>query len=473
MLPSLRSLKLGDDIASIAGAYEQAPMGCPDPPGAATITTDGVKRVRDEVVSIVNRAQLKLGRFSMDYELLVKDIIAGVDTPTGEPGLQFFALQELQKLLSGSLPHLVFEPSNEARYMSVSDTRVTDEMASRIALAFFESKTEAPPPAPASSSVSYDAWRRSQAQAVVDRLSTKAPEELTPLDKMELKDALKYLAKVVVDNSENISAWFVRNNYDLIRTFAYNAVDSFLRLPNSKSRPLLNASVQIVLQFVDGEKYEPLADFIHMDGEQDFSKNGSRYGRPAAEQDVSSLVTSFCADLVSPGQIALNACSTVYFANTPVVNPELLVDAARKVQKYPGMGVHTEYEIISVMGIALDAATSNALKKRSEDELFKIGIVPHAVNMLEWSNANALAFHRSALRDEVLAGAVAAADGGVAPRMRAFAILRTDIREEAIDAIDTIRLPNLIRMDREVEVRAVVTVLKGGRGAGMGEDAMP
>jgi len=472
MLPSLRSLKLGDDIASIAGAYEQAPMGCPDPPGAATITTDGVKRVRDEVVSIVNQAKLKLGRFSRDYELLVKDIIAGVDTPMGEPGLQFFALKELQKLLSGSLPHLVFEPSNEARYMSVSDTPVTDEMASRIALAFFKSKTEAPP-AHASSLVSYGAWKRSQAQAVVDRVSTKAPEERTPLEKMELKDALKYLEKVVVDNSENILAWFVGNNYDLIRTFAYNAVDSFLRLPNSMSRPLLNASVQIVLQFVDGEKYEPLADFIHMDGEQDFSKNGSRYGLPAAEQDVSSLVTSFCADLVSPGQIALNACSTVYFANTPVVNPELLVDAARKVQEYPGMGVHTEYEIISVMGTALGDATANALKKRSEDELFKIGIVPHAVKMLEWSNANALAFHRSALRDEVLAGAVPAADGGVAPRMRAFAILRTDIGEAAISAIDTIRLPNLIRMDREIEVRAVVTVLKGGRGAGMGEDAMP
>ena len=316
---------------------------------------------------------------------------------------------------------------------------------------------------------------------MIDRVSTKAPEKRTRDEKFDMILALEELEELD-DRTKTTADLFVQQNPELIRKFAYDAVDSFLQLPGSDLRPLLNASVQLILQYVDAPKYEPIIDVKHMDGERDFSKQGgSRYGRPAAEQDVQSIVTSFCADLVSTGQIALSPCSTVYFENAPVVKPELLVDAARKVQQHPGMSVMTEYEIISAMGSALEIATSSALEERSERDLWQMGIVANTVNMLEWTNANALAFHRSALRDEVLAGAVPTANGGVAPRMRAFAIVLTDNptgnkdHSIAINAPGTkyIKLPNITRMGRNIKVDAFVTVLKGGPGAGMGEDAMP
>ena len=459
MLPSLAALR----ISSTDGSFDD-----PD------INTD-MKRARDAAWSLVNQASLNAGRFPKDYARLVNDIVERLPKPRGTPSLEFYALQQLHALLEGADPSTVFEPSNEARYASVSPKSVTKDMASRIALAFFKSKAEAPPPVLSD----FDEPRRQRAQALLDRLSTKTPEELTWGDKYDKDTALSTLRELD-DRTGTTADLFAEEHADLVRTFVNEAVDSFLLLPDSASRPLLNATVQLVLQPVDATTYNPIADAKHMDGEFDFSKTGgTRYGRPASEQDVSSLVMSFCADLVSSGEVALSPCSTVYFKNAPIVKLELLVEAARAIQRQPEMSVKTEYEIISEMGNALIRATSSALEERSEQDLQRMGIVGSAVNMLYWTNANSLAFHRSALRDEVLAGAVRTTEGRAMPRMRAFAILLTDNpsgddRQAVTSGMtNVIKLPNIIRGGRQIKVSASVTVLRGGQNAGMGEDMMP
>ena len=427
-----------------------------------------MKRMRDEALALLNWTQLKAGRFPGRYDSLVKEIVQNLPQPSGAPGLTFYVLQALQTLLPR---YGTFEPSNEARHASISTNPVTEDMASRIALAFFKSKAEAPPPVLGD----FQKKQMRYAQAVIDRLSTKA--ELTWSDKYNRDKALSTLI-ALDDRLETTLDLFMAQNADLVHTFAYDAVDSFLALPESHLQPLLNASVQLVLQPVDATTYKPIADDIHMDLESDMLKDfGSRYGRPAAEQDVQSLVTSFCADLVDPGRVVLSPCSTVYFENMPVVKPALLLEAARVIKRQQGMEVFTEYEIISAMGVKLVKATSEAVSKISMEDLRIMGIVAKQTEPLEWTNVNALAFHRSASRYEVLKGAVPTSDGRVAPRLRVFAVLLTDnargkynvaVRDGATADIE---VP--ARAGKNIKIEAHVTILRGGRNAGMGEDVMP
>jgi len=440
---------------------------------------NGIKRARDEMLSLLNAASLKLGRLSKEYQHLVNDIVDNLGRPLMFLDLNHYVLHQLRALLKGQDPVSVFVPSYEARYASSPAQGIDPDMAKRIALAFFKSRTEAPPVELSES----QQRRKFEANDVIDRLKKYSPDLLATWERQALSEARKKLEALneelnEADRTASIVKHFAEQNADLVGTFVNAAVDSFLSLPSSASQPLLRASVQLVLQGVDPSTYNPIADEIHMDTETDLLRpNGNRYGRPASEQDVSSLVASFCADLVQPERVTLSGCGTVYFDGMPIVRPDLLSEAARAVQQKPFMQTYTEYEIISSMGEKLAVATSKALKRWTEDELRKIGIVARRSKMLEWTNVNALAFHRSARRDEVLAGAVPVVDGRAAPRMRAFAIVMTDTQKDDGKALyfgehQDIKLPSITRRGRQIELEVAVTVLPGGQGASMGEDVM-
>tara|TARA_B100000575_G_scaffold252984_1_gene221320 strand:- start:550 stop:2022 length:1473 start_codon:yes stop_codon:yes gene_type:complete len=477
---------------------------------ALTVNTDA-KRIRDELQSLFNSAFLKVGRLPREYKKLVKDIAEDFQKRPPPVGfkkrgfderifnLEDYALQELQTLFKEqALVAAAFVPSYESRDAVSPSEGIDTQLAEQIALAFFESSDKAPQEVRTLS----EGEQQSELEDIeaINRLKAKqqaAAERQEPATVREqaqdgyIAFQLKQLEQRVAarrappDRNVSIAKYFATQNADLVLQLAHGAVDSFLSLPSSASQPFIRAAVQLVLQPVDASTYNPIADEIHMDDESDiFKARGSRYGRPASEQDISSLVASFCADLVAAPdqkvdqQIALSGCGTVYFDGMPVVKPELLADAARAIQMRPGMGMYTEYEIISEMGQQLVLATGRALRSRTEDELQTMGIVSKTAAMLKWSNVNALAFHRSAKRDEVLAGAVRTADGRAAPRMRAFAILLTDDTPGdgtavASGASQKVALEPITRGGRSIQLEATVTVLAGGAGASMGEDAMP
>jgi len=488
---------------------------------ALTVDTDA-KRIRDELWSLLNSASLKVGRRPKEFQRLVNDIAKDFQKrlpPVGRKGPGFgaerifnlddYVLQELQTLFKEqALVASAFTAFYGSRDAESPSKGIDARLAEQIALAFFQSSDNA------SRAVRTLSEQEQQSELedieAINRLKAKkqaAADDYLAGPKTVLKHGilvtmpqvrffdyeirqLKQLEKRVAqrrappDRASLTASYFAAQNAGLVRQLAHGAVDSFLSLPSSASQPLLRAAVQLVLQPVDASTYNPITDVIHMDAERDmFKAGGARYGRPTSEQDVSSLVASFCADLVAAPdqqqqQIALSGCGTVYFDGIPVVKPELLADAARAIQMRPGMGIYTEYEIISKMGHELVFATGRALQRRTEDELQMMGIVSKSAAMLKWSNVNALAFHRSATRDEVLAGAVGTADGSAAPRMRAFAIVFADNTPgEGIavgdGALQRVALEPITRGGRLIQLEATVTVLAGGAGASMGEDAMP
>ena len=141
------------------------------------------------------------------------------------------------------------------------------------------------------------------------------------------------------------------------------------------------------------------------------------------------------------------------------------------------MEFYTEYEIISKLGAEIVQSTSDSLKEKTEDELRSIGIVPNTHQMLRWTNVNTLAFHRSALRDEVLEGGSIMTDGRAAPRMRAFAVILIDTITEFEAPVragsqQVLKLPSLTRAGRTIDVNLTINVILGS-GAKMGEDVMP
>ena len=231
-------------------------------PSLAQLTIDPLETSAKRKFSDILRSQaLRSGFKTVKYKQLIQEIIDDIkniilpDTPSVES----IAVKELQKRLQES-PIGAFSPSYESQHVSIPKNGIDSEIAKRIAAGFFQ--------------------------------SNKYASELGKIQNVPV---------VIVEH-------FVQNNYDLIKTFAYAAVGSFMSLPSSSSQPLLRASVQLVMQIVDQSSYYPIVDNIHMDYELDMlHPRGNRYGRPASEQDVSSLVATFCADQQEHGRIVLSS----------------------------------------------------------------------------------------------------------------------------------------------------------------------
>lgn len=201
--------------------------------------------------------------------------------------------------------------------------------------------------------------------------------------------------------------------------------------------------------------------------------DGVRYGRPASEQDVQSMVASFCADDLGP-QVTLTGCGTTYYDGLPIVDPALLQDAADRIRTELTNDAFTPYEILSQLGSLLSSASTDALGKQSAEELQTMGITSKSTNALEWSNVNAVTFHSSPSHEQVLANPTLR-NGRSVPRMRAFAILEVDTESDESCPKESIcwRLDDVTdAQGRPIEVMVEVDVLDGsGRGGKEAQDS--
>lgn len=427
------------------------------------------KRSFDPLLSFIRQKALRTGIRSKEYETLILEIIKAI--PSGN--IKDIAMKALKERLKESQT-AAFVPSYESQHAAIPAKGIGEDVAKQIAGSFFESMTDAP------YSQYYELSLKElvKEQTIVELYKDlEKTRELTFGEKRKLNHAQFSLkqrkSSLTIERGRDVGKHLWDNNKKLIKTLVNDAVNSFLSLDSSDLQPLLRVNVTLALQDVDYETYDPFVDHPHMDLEMDMiHPNGQRYGRPASEQDVSSLVASFCADK-GEEDIILSGCGTVVYDGVPVIDPDLIAEVARDVQNQPEMGVYTEYEIISQLGREITKATESVLRKRTDDDLRSMGIVSTSQDMLKWTNANALSFHRSALRDEVLKGGSLLIDGTNAPRMRAFAIILTDQQvKEPDDA--TYNLPPITtRSGRKIEVGATIVVRLGGPGAIMGEELMP
>lgn len=467
----------------------------------------GMKRVLDAARGALYPPLLKLGRLSSEYEALLeviarplRDSVAPSNPnhsthnaasqdleevrKAAERSLKFHAERQLRQLLQGVALERIFVPSYERAGATIAATGIAPEIAERISVGFFQSQTAvlanlqeqrnedaaANPP---------DDHRLSRAEnAPLPRHRQSGSEKMRQQRAARTRNVRQYIEKdeLRTKKAKALLDHFVQHNRDVLVTFARDAVASYLSLPSAASEPAMRLNVDLVLQGVDALNYEPIADVIHMDNEVGKFQSGDRYGRPAAEQHLSSLVASFCADSVTPNRATLTGCGTVIYAGVPVIAPERLLRVVELVKQQPGMDFFTDYEILSRLGDLMQAPTTEALSKFTDDQLQRMGIVATATPPLQWSNQNSVSHHRSPRREEVLAK-LTFVSGHAAPRVRAFAAVVVDpdpqfkitSRNRASVTVENVTDSK----GRRIAVDLNVAILSGFSGAGMGEDALP
>ena len=328
-----------------------------------------------------------------------------------DQGLERAIVETIRVFLNTQNAEKVFVPSYESKFASIPDNGIDPEVAKQLTVAYFNAKDSAP---------------------------------LKPLGSMDQKMLKEY------QHVSDVKAIFKDANAGILYKFARDAVNSFLSLPGTDQQPLLRVHVSLVLQELDTSdisNYKPIVKFIHTDNETDLLRNGMRYGRPASEQDVTSLVSSFCANLTTSKdgtkEALLDECGTVYFDGVPVVAPSVMVGLVEAIkERYPPAAYFTDYELISALGSVFAQATTTVLARYSENALESMGIVSTKTPPLKWSNVNALAFHRSAILEEVKANAILKPDGTYMPRLRVFAIFVSDPASHITD--EEIEIPGVV-----------------------------
>ena len=159
-----------------------------------------------------------------------------------------------------------------------------------------------------------------------------------------------------------------------------------------------------------------------------------------------------------------------------MIAPERLLRVVELVKQQPGMDFFTDYEILSRLGDLMQAPTTEALSKFTDDQLQRMGIVATATPPLQWSNQNSVSHHRSPRREEVLAK-LTFVSGHAAPRVRAFAAVVVDPDPQFVITSRnraSVTVENVTdSKGRRIAVDLNVAILSGFSGAGMGEDALP
>ena len=400
-------------------------------------------RAKTVVKRTLNSTRLRLGSYSEDYLQLMSKIKNVLVLEQGERFRSSTSYDTLQKAtrkvivdyLSSDDISKFFAPSYESKNKSLPKKMIDPEVARQLTIGFFEAKEIT-----GNKTLSdYEQDRLKKAQQFKAENPTR-----TATNGYELRKS-----QMIIDDAElktstkDIKAWasnFKSANDELLKRFARDAIESFFMLPDAKERPLLNIVVTLTIQEVDPlVGYNPIVKIIHTDSEFDLFKDGQRYGRPAHEQDVSSIVSSFCSNLyVSENgtkQAILDRCGTVYFDGIPYVTSDAMENLVERLKsEFPSVTRSaTEYELISALGSVISSATTSALETYSEEQLKDMGIVAKESAMLQWTNVNALTFHRSALLDEVYANALPRQDGTYFPRMRAFCVVLGDFDVATLD----------------------------------------
>jgi len=375
------------------------------------------------------------------WELVYKIKDASKMTPpdrrrgTADEGLKRAVVETIQVFWNTQNAEKVFVPSYESKFASIPDKGIDPEVAKQLTVGYFNARDRAP----FKPLERYDQKKLDEYQKWLSRYETETPEWKSKFEDWVYISRTKEIDRLLrkqrsIKDSEAVKDNFNEANASIIDKFARDAVKSFLSLPGLDQQPLLHLHVSLVLQeldFSDNSRYSPIAREIHTDAESDLMKLGQRYGRPASEQDVTSLVSSFCANLTTSKdgtkEASLDGCGTVYFDGVPVVTPDVMMGLVEAIkERYPPSAYFTEYELISTLGSVFSQATTDVLGEYSEKALGSMGIVSTQSPPLQWSNVNALAFHRSALLDEVKANAIRKPDGTYMPRLRVFSIMVSD-----------------------------------------------
>ena len=401
------------------------------------------------------------------------------------------AEEELKQVVSSAPAYSLFSRSREASNASYSGLPLSVDLAKRIASAFINGKRL----------TDEDRGRlREMVNVRIREVQKKIEEMKEKRQRLREKDH-KFAAKAVDRaikneeekmknmqrhgateddykkiNSEKLETFIEKYN-DLLKEFGKAAARSFLALPSSRERATLNLNITMVLQEVSAD-YNPIAEPRHMDGEFDMFVGGNRYGRPASEQDVSSVVTSYCADQLPTGRIALSGCGTVYYQNMPVFNHEEILRMVDNIREKSAFFDPTPREVYDKIAFILSEATSAALKAYSDEELSEMGIEKFVAPALVWSNVNALSFHRSATKEEVLAGATPNPRGKPFPRMRMFSLCLSNVPKDELHITKpearSVSIDDF-KTDEGEPIPIVLDVLwaEGKGGAKMGEDVVP
>lgn len=354
---------------------------------------------------------------------------------TADEGLKRAAVETIQVFWNTQNAEKVFVPSYESKFAAIPDKGIDPEVAKQLTMGYFNAKDRAP----FQPLDRLDQKKLDEYQQWVSRYERETPEWKSKFEDWVYKDRIKFIDRMLrkqrsAKDEDAVEANFREANAITLDKFVRDAVKSFLSLPGSVQQPLLHLHFNLVLQelyFSDNSRYNPIVKEIHTDREADLMKIGQRYGRPASEQDVTSLVSSFCANLTTSKdgtkEASLDGCGTVYFDGVPVVTPDVMMGLVEAIkERYPPSAYFTEYELLSTLGSVFSQATTTVLGEYSEKALGSMGIVSTQTPPLKWSNVNALAFHRSALLDEVKANAIRKPDGTYMPRLRVFSAIISD-----------------------------------------------
>jgi hypothetical protein len=263
----------------------------------------------------------------------------------------------------------------------------------------------------------------------------------------EIVNPFDFSAAARNPEAEAAGNFMIANYKDLLVEFAKNAFECTSEGLHRHRGRFEAVELALSLQFTD-RNYNPVAGEIHMDNLAGFGLPcvTTRYGVPAEEQPIKSLLMSFCADQnpadgprlrswwdrwmgrtapVTP-DVFLYSCGTRYFGGVPVVATAALLEIVANVRSKNAaqFSAYSDREMLNYVARYFNEATREALAGRSSEELGML--VPHETGSREWSNANALAFHKSPGKQEVLEHRQV--EDASVPRMRGICAMTADGR---------------------------------------------
>lgn len=436
-----------------------------------TTLSNGFDLVKQLIQKARNAVALGPSTWNPSYlQLLqkIKDTTANLWTSVAiAPDKQLYkaAIEIIREFWATKDAEFIFEPSYQARYRTSPEKGIGVNVAEQLTMGYFEAK-EAAPFATISQREQmrfeeYKAW-----QLAYENGTQEFRNKWSSFEKERRTDFIARIVKSASQkDSEASRRIFVRDNADTIDRLVRDAVNSFLSIPGNEQAPLLSAFIRIQVQELNTlniDDYRPIAAPLHMDNETDRFRDGTRYGRPASEQEVQSLVASFCANLVpsidGTKKAVLDSCGTVYFDAVPVVKFDVMLGLVEAMKnKYPQVAINTDYEIISELGAIFSDATTEALSNYSEIELKEMGISSTQAERLKWSNVNALTFHRSASIDEVKANSIRNSDGSYMPRLRVFSVFFANPDFETGFGAYIINIPNVVdKRGRQIKTQVSI-----------------
>mgnify|MGYP004392622645 FL=1 len=158
--------------------------------------------------------------------------------------------------------------------------------------------------------------------------------------------------------------------------------------------------IEVRLMHLDSKNYMPgINEDIHMDDA--VGSVGSTYGLTAEDREPYFVITSFCAD--ESANVSPRECGTRLLEGVPIIRPGSIHAASVALhQNALFQTLCTERELFATLAQICQEATEAALSEFTEDDMQSMGIRFQSSPMLDWTYLNALAYHRSPKKSEVL-----------------------------------------------------------------------